>query len=148
MFKPDLPIRMFWRISIKTGSLCLWTTVNSKELNLQRSHASLWKQNVACPSLPLSFLLTGGSWRKSPQRISWIPPNGLSLHLTTRAIYSSFCKENCTHLTLSLKISKTHNTALALETKDLRQRNVHQPYWFHQWWVLCIFATAELHEVF
>lgn len=34
--------------------------------------ALTWKQKLAF-SFPLE---TGGSWRKSPQTISWMPPNG------------------------------------------------------------------------
>lgn len=53
-----------------------------------------WKQNLlagvffASKMFRLSDLTTGGSWKKSPQRISWMPPNGLSLRRISFATFS------------------------------------------------------------
>jgi hypothetical protein len=84
-----LPIRTFCKISMNTGSDCRWTWFNSKLTCTHRSHAGLWKQKRA-PFWSISRL-TGGSCKKSPQRINCSPPNGRSFPLTARATRSSFC---------------------------------------------------------
>jgi len=42
------------------------------QMQLCLNEGSTWKQKLAL-SFPFE---TGGSWRKSPHTISWIPPNG------------------------------------------------------------------------
>lgn len=47
--------------------------IKDKQIEKSRIHDGLtWKQKLVF-SFPLE---TGGSWRKSPHMISWMPPNG------------------------------------------------------------------------
>lgn len=41
----------------------------------------------------MPLLGTGGSWKKSPTRTSWIPPNGRSFWRVRRPTYSSLSKK-------------------------------------------------------
>jgi hypothetical protein len=95
-------MRTFCKISINTGSDCRWTWVSSKLTCTQRSHAGLWKQKRTS-FWSVSFV-TGGSCRKSPQRINCSPPNGRSFPLTARATRSIFCMP---HQTLRHLIQRT-----------------------------------------
>ena len=63
--------------------LCLTTSVRMKFLKPQAFQVDTVKGKAS---------LTGGSWKKSPLKINWIQPNGLSLFLIFLAICSSFAK--------------------------------------------------------
>lgn len=93
-----LPMRILLSNSMNSASVCRWTFCSSNVRCTQRSQAGVWKQNfaVGCEEEEedfKSFFVTGGSWKKSPHSISWMPPNGLSFRRILRATVSIFLKE-------------------------------------------------------
>mmetsp|Transcript_49279 Transcript_49279/g.159083 ORF Transcript_49279/g.159083 Transcript_49279/m.159083 type:complete len:409 (+) Transcript_49279:586-1812(+) len=94
-------VRLLWRTSDSRRSRLAsrWRKISVTEKQFspsptsdakQRRQASDSKQNKA--SSPTAPRETGGSWKKSPQRQSTIPPKGLSQLLILRATNSSFSK--------------------------------------------------------
>lgn len=79
---------------------CLTTSVSSTVWILHRVHAADSKTNLE-PNLPR---LTGGSWKKSPQRINWSPPNGRGSIRTVRAISSRTSKSLLSNMDTSSTI--------------------------------------------
>lgn len=79
---------------MKNSSFCLWIFFSSKVVKRQSCQACVWKQNLASDLFLSSNLYfeTGGSWKKSPHKINWIPPKGFSFLRTLLATSSIFWK--------------------------------------------------------
>ncbi len=86
-------------------------------LPIQRSHDNDWKQYFN--SVDFWFLLTGGSWKKSPTQMSWIPPKGRIVLRIIRAIDSSF----------------SNNSGLIMEISSIMSICVFNQFWRDRWFL-------------
>lgn len=88
---------------MKCASFWRWTLIKLYTLNWQIFQTGNWKQNFWVAGVFRGT--TGGSCKKSPHTISWIPPKGLSTPLTILATFSIFWKV-CTKINFRVIIGK------------------------------------------
>ena len=84
------PNRISLSMSMNSVSRCRKTFVRLTVASMHSPHDFASNANVGCP-----LLVTGGSWKKSPVMMSWIPPKGLFSFLRKRrAMCASLSKRS------------------------------------------------------
>src|SRR3989344_7655559 len=89
-------------------------------VGLVSAHASDSKENLYGSS---SSRPTGGNWKKSPTRTTWIPPNGSEERLTARQTVSIRLRV----LPSSIDISSMIRTPAFLSLAEARRKEITRP---------------------
>lgn len=99
------PVRTSLRTSMKVLSRWrkIWRSMKLRGTTAGQHSASKQKR-CSCSSASK----TGGSWKKSPQRMTWMPPNGRSQRRTARATYSILSNSSPLIIDTSSTTSTSH----------------------------------------